>query len=160
VSSLHLIDLVREVWVFVSIRREERGPPASSRSAAGAHAGGEVLPDAVGDQELCVLGPSVKALAEADLLVTERLAGGRGGALLVGRAVADVAVEDDQGGTPLRRAEDRERVLDAIEVVCVAHAEDVPAVPQEAGGDVLREGEARLPFDRDVVVVVDPAEVV
>ena len=29
---------------------------------------------------------------------------------------------------------------------------------EESGGDVLREGEARLPFDRDVVVVVNPAQ--
>ena len=37
---------------------------------------------------------------------------------------------------------------------------DVPAVAHEAGGDVLCEGDARVAFDRDVVVVVDPAEIV
>src|SRR5207244_11491609 len=71
-----------------------------------------------------------------------------------------VAVEDEDRGTPLRVPEGTESLLDAIEVVGVAHPQDVPPVRQESGGDVLREGEARRPFDSDVVVVVDPAEVV
>src|SRR5207245_11471863 len=75
-------------------------------------------------------------------------------------AVADVAVEDDERGAPLRLPEDAERVLDALEVVGVAHAKDVPAVGEKSRGDVLREGKARVALDRDVVVVVDPAQVV
>jgi hypothetical protein len=42
-----------------------------------------VLADAVGDEELRVLGPAVVALGEADLLLAERLAVGFGGVLLV-----------------------------------------------------------------------------
>src|SRR5262245_10778969 len=105
-----------------------------------------------------VLGPAVTALGKADFFFTERLAVGRGGVVLVGGAVADVAVEDDEGRTSLRFPELAERALDAIEVVGVADAQDVPAVPKKSGGDVLREREARLAFDRDVVVVVDPAQ--
>ena len=71
-----------------------------------------------------------------------------------------MGVEDEECGTALRLPEDGEGLLDAIAVVGVADAQDVPAVPHEPGGDVLREGEVRLPFDGDVVVVVDPAEVV
>ena len=63
-------------------------------------------------------------------------------------------------GRPLVSPEDLQSVLDAIDVVGVADAQDVPAVTQEPGGDVLREGDARVAFDGDVVVVVDPAEVV
>ncbi len=37
---------------------------------------------------------------------------------------------------------------------------DVPAVAHEAGGDVVLVGDPGLAVDRDVVVVVDPAEVV
>jgi pyruvate/2-oxoglutarate dehydrogenase complex dihydrolipoamide dehydrogenase (E3) component len=36
----------------------------------------------------------------------------------------------------------------------------VPAIALEAGGDVVRVGDLGAPVDRDVVVVVDPAEVV
>jgi len=119
-----------------------------------------VLADPVGDQELRILRPAVAALGEADFLFTERLSVGRRRVVLVWRAVADVTVEDDERGTPLRLPEDAERVFDAVEVIGVAHAQDIPAVSHESGGDVLREGEARLPLDRDVVVVVDPAHVV
>jgi len=42
-----------------------------------------VLIDALGHEELRVLGPSVAALGKTDLLVAERLAVGFGGVLLV-----------------------------------------------------------------------------
>src|SRR5258705_10421062 len=129
-------------------------------SAARADAGGEMLTDAVGDEEVGLLRPPVAALGEASLLVAERLTVGRGGVVLVRGAVTDVAVQYDERGTPLRLPEDAESLLDAIEIVGVTHSQDVPPVGEEPRGDVLREGEARLSFDRDVVVVVDPAEVV
>src|SRR2546423_1316185 len=70
----------------------------------------------------------------------ERPAVGRGRVVFMRGAVADVAVEDDERGTPPRLPEDAERLLDAIEVVGVAHPQDVPPVRQESGGDILREG--------------------
>src|SRR5262249_21241097 len=72
----------------------------------------------------------------------------------------DVAVEDEEGGPTLRVLEGFQGVLDAIDVVGVAYAEDVPAVAEEAGRDVLGEGDPGVAFDGDVVVVVDPAEVI
>src|SRR5439155_20949484 len=139
VSPLHLIDLARKLRVRRPVRREERRPVASSGSAARTDAGGEVIEDAVGDQELRPFRPAIAALGGGDLLVTERLAVGGGGFLLVRGAVADVAVQDDERGSALRRAEDRERLLDVIEVVGVTHAQYVPPVGQEPGSVVLRE---------------------
>ena len=52
-----------------------------------------------------------------------------------------------------------ERAAEHLAVVGVADARDVPAVADEARGDVLGERQARAALDRDVVVVVDPAEV-
>ena len=43
----------------------------------------EVLVDAVGDEELGVLGPAVDPLGEPDLVLAQRLAVGRAGVLLV-----------------------------------------------------------------------------
>ena len=57
----------------------------------------EALADAVGDEELGVLGPAVGLLGQLDLLLAERFAVGGLGVLLVRRAPADVAVDDDQG---------------------------------------------------------------
>ena len=53
--------------------------------------------------------------------------------LLVRGTVADVAVEDEEGGSALRLPEDLQGVLDAIDVVGVPDPQDVPAVTQEAG---------------------------
>ena len=85
--------------------------------------------------------------------------GGRG-VLLVRGAVADVAVDDDQGRAAALLAEALEGPRDQLDVVGVADPVHVPAVAHEAGGDVVLVGELGVAVDRDVVVVVDPAEVV
>src|SRR5262249_27203471 len=112
VTSLHLLDLGRELRMGGAVRREERRPLASRRGTARPDAGGEVLADAVRDQELRLLRPAVALLGEANLRVTERLAVGRGRVVLVRRPIADVTVEDDQSRPSLRLAEDAELVLD------------------------------------------------
>src|SRR5215469_1990535 len=80
--------------------------------------------------------------------------------LFVWRTVADVAVQHNECRTALRFPKDIERVFDATEVVCIANAQDVPAVPEESCLHVLRECEARAALDRDVIILVDPAEIV
>ena len=111
------------------------------RGAAGADAGREVLADAVGHEELRVLGPAVAPLGEADLLVAERLAVRRARVLLVRRAVGDVAVDDDQRRAIGGALERPERALEHLEVVGVADAGDVPAVADEARRHVVAEGQ-------------------
>ena len=127
---------------------------------ARADPGGEASRHRVGDQELGVLRPAVEALRLAHLLLAERLAVGGGRVLLVRRAVADVAVDDDQRRPVVGRPEGLERPSDLPEVVGVADPGDVPAVGHEPPGDVVVIGDLGAPVDRDVVVVVDPAEVV
>ena len=119
-----------------------------------------MLAHAVGHQELRVLGPTVRALGEPDLFLAERLAVRGGSVLPVGRAVADVAVEDDQRGPAFGAPERTQRVLDEIDVICVADPQHVPVVAHEPGRYVLGKRDLRAAFDRDVVVVVDPAQVV
>ena len=70
---------------------------------------------------------------------------GLGGVLLVWRAVADMAVQDDEGRPALRLLENLQSMLDAIDVVGIAHAQDVPPVAQKAGRDVLGEGDRVFP---------------
>ena len=119
-----------------------------------------MLPDAVGNEKLRVFGPAVASLAETALLLAERLAVRLGGVLLVRRAVADVAVHDEKCGSARRLPEHVQRVLDAVDVIGVTDAQNIPPVPEEPGRDVFREREPRVPLDGDVVVVVEPAEVV
>ena len=66
----------------------------------------------------------------------------------------------DQRRAPLLGAELLERGGDQLGVVGVADPGHVPAVAHEPGGDVVFVGQFGFAVDRDVVVVVDPAEVV
>ncbi len=127
--------------------------------AALADAVGEVLQHAVWDEELGVLGPAVVALRGADLVLAERFAVRSARVLLGGGAPADVTVDDDERGPLVLLLERLEGAGEHLEVVRVADARDVPAIGDEARGDVLGERESRVPLDRDLVVVVDPAEV-
>src|SRR4030095_8278834 len=72
----------------------------------------------------------------------------------------DVGIQNNERGTPLRLPESVESVFDATQVVGVADPQHVPTIRQESCHDVFRERDARAALDRDVVVVVDPAEVV
>ena len=114
----------------------------------------------VGNEELGVLRPAVVALGEPNLLLAQWLAVRRGGILLMRRAIADVAVQNDEGRAILGFVKHVERVLDAIDVIGVAHAQNIPAITEKAGRDVLGKGDARIAFDGDVIVVVNPAEVI
>src|SRR5262249_1560491 len=71
-----------------------------------------------------------------------------------------MAIENDERGTFLRFAKDFESLLDALEVVCVTDTQDVPTVSQKSRLDILGESDARLTLDRNVIVIVDPAEVI
>src|SRR5712672_4397736 len=111
-------------------------------------------------QEFRVLRPSIAALCKTDLFFAERLAVSIGCVLLVWRTVAYMAVKNDEGRPTCRFPEGFEGVLDAVGIVGVANAQDVPSITQEPGRHVLREGNASVAFDGDVIVVVNPAKMV
>ena len=52
-----------------------------------------------------------------------------------------------------------ERALEHLQVVGIAHARDVPAVPEEPRRHVVAERQRRVALDGDLIVVVDPAQV-
>lgn len=60
------------------------------------------------------------------------MSGGR--VLFVRRAVADVAVENDQSGFVLCLPESLERTLDSIYIVSVLDSQNIPAVCEESVG--------------------------
>ena len=124
---------------------------------ANADAGGEVLAHAIRYEELRVLGPTVRAFDEAHLVGAERLAMRSSGVLPVRRPVTDVTVEDDQRRPARGLTEGLQRTLDELDVVRIADAQHVPLVALESRRDVLGKSELGAAFDRDVIVVVDPA---
>src|SRR5262249_41692865 len=142
------------------VRREQFGPTSAGLGAALADAGGEMLAHAIGNEELGVFRPTIIAFGEADFVLAQGLAVRRGGILLVRRAIADVAVEDDEGRAALRLPKHIERVPIPLDVVGAPHAQTFPAVTEEPGGDIFAKGDACVAFDRDMVVVVNPAEII
>src|SRR5262249_9204324 len=70
------------------------------------------------------------------------------------------AIQNDQGWAVLLLPENAQGVTDAIDVVGVANSQHVPPIGQKPACNVLREGDPRAALNGDVVVVVNPAEVV
>ena len=126
-------------------------------SAAPADAILEMLAHAVRHEKLGVFRPAVAALGEAYLLLAERLAVGRAGVVLMRRAIADVAFDDDQGRHVVGAPETLDGLRQPLRVVGVADALHVPAIGEEARRDVVAERQIRMSFDGDAVAVVDPA---
>src|SRR5262249_61742863 len=91
--------------------------------------------------------------------VVDRLYVGGAGVSLRRRTPGDVLLDYYQRRRVARLLEDAERPVEHLQVVGVADARDVPAQAHELGGDVLAEGEVRVPLDGDPVAVVDPAQV-
>ena len=98
----------------------------------------EMLAHAVRHEELGILRPAVAALGQADLLLAERLAVSRAGVLLVRRAVADMAVDDDQGRHIGACFEFLDCLRQAFGVVGIADALHVPAIGEEIAPRRLR----------------------
>ena len=159
VAPLHALTRVGELGISCPVSLEQRHPFAAEFLAAGAEILCEVLVDPVRDEKFRVLRPTVGAFSQFDFFFAQRLAMGAGGVLLVRRAVADMARHDDQAGSVLDAPGDRDRLGDALPVIGVADPLHVPAVCQEPAGHVLAEGESSVALDRDVVAVVDPAQI-
>ncbi len=81
------------------------------------------------------------------------------GVLLVGSAIGDVTVDNDECRTVAYRLESTERLVDRLDVIGVADARNIPTVACEAGSNVFAEGQVGGPFNGDPVAVVDPAQV-
>ena len=71
-----------------------------------------------------------------------------------------MTVENNECGAAFRLPEDPERLFDTIDVVRIADSQDIPSVRNESCLNVFGERNAGVAFDRDVIVVVDPAQVV
>src|ERR1700722_7611615 len=78
----------------------------------------------------------------------------------MGRAVADVAIQNDKSRAASLLFENVQRALDTFDVVGIANPQDTPAISQEARRCVLRKGDIGVPFDGDPIDAIDPAEVV
>src|SRR5262249_7140866 len=71
-----------------------------------------------------------------------------------------MTVEDNKRGAALCLSEYLQRIFDTPNIVGIADPQDVPPIADEPCSDVFSEGDARASFDRDMVVVVDPTQII
>src|SRR5256885_12622452 len=99
---LHAGHLIGKSRRGLCVLRERCFPGGSQLVSALADSGSKMLTDAIGNKEFCIFRPAINALGAANFFLTQRLAVGFLGVLLIGRAIGDVAVNDNERRTVLR----------------------------------------------------------
>src|SRR5207248_4238521 len=148
VAPLHPLALISELRISVAVSLEERQPFRPQLLPAGTEIFREMLVDAFRHEKLRVLRPVIKALGQLDLGLAQRLAMSARGILLMRRAVADMAFDNDQTGPIVDPLGDSDRFGDALAVVGVADPLHMPAIGEKPPGDILAERESGVAFDR------------
>src|SRR5713226_3611348 len=117
----------------------------------------EMLLDALGHQKLGILRPAIITFGQPDLIFAQWFTVGGASILLVRGTVRDMSVDDYQRWTVLRFQETPICLRQHLQIVCIAHASYVPAISKETRSHVFTESQLRMPFNRDSIVVIDPA---
>src|SRR5262245_34815011 len=112
------------------------------------------------NEKLGVSRPAVRLLYKFYLFFAQRLAVRSARILTMRRAIADMTINNYDGRSARRPRGIPKGVLDSIKIVGITHTNHVPSVGKEPTSDIFGERDIGLAFDGDVVVVVDPAEVV
>src|SRR5215510_6175553 len=112
------------------------------------------------NEKLGVSRPAVRLLYKLYLFFAQRLAVRRARILTMRRAIADMTLYDYDGRSRCRPRGSSKGTFDSIEIVGIPDANDVPPVAKEPRSDVFGERDIRLAFDGDVIVIVDPAQVI
>src|SRR5262249_28109890 len=158
--ALHLLDLGRAVGKLGSIRSKEFCPFLPRLRTARSDTSGKVFVDAIRNKKLRIFRPAIGALTQADFIVSKGLAMCRGSVLLVRRTVTYMAVQNDERRAVFRFSKSLESMINPLEVVGVAYTQNVPVVGQKSRLHILRESDARLTLNGDMIVVVNPGEII
>src|SRR5712672_1144396 len=159
-AILNLIEFRGKLGKLLPVLCELLLPLFARFAAPSSNPGLEMLVYPAGNQELGVGRPTVSLLHQLDLVFAERLAVRGTGILPMRRTIADMTIDDYDRGSARRPCGIPQRALDAIQIVGIPDTNDVPSIRQESPGDVFGERDIGLAFDGDVIVVVDPAEVI
>ena len=124
-----------------------------------ANAISKLFQHAVWNQEVSVFRPAIRLFSKAHFIFTQGFAVRSIRVLLMGCAIADMAVHDDDRGPVFGGQEFAERFRKRAEIIRIAYVDHVPAVPSEAHRNIFAEGPVRGTIQRDLVRVVDPAQI-
>ena len=111
-----------------------------------------------GTRNCASCGPAIEPLGVSDLVLAQRFAMRFGRVLLVRRAIADMALDDDQRGPAAFPRGEIEGAQHFLLLIGVAHMQHVPAIAEEPRRHVLGKGDLGVALDRHAVGIVDPAE--
>src|SRR5436305_2062915 len=129
--------MVGQLRILFLILLELCMPCSASFATALSHSRFEMLHHAVGNVEFRVFRPAVVFLGELDLGIAERFAVSAACVLLVGGAVSDVAVDDDQSRAVRCLLGGIEGALQHLEIIGIANSAYVPAIAHESRGYVF-----------------------
>src|SRR5262252_10576824 len=71
-----------------------------------------------------------------------------------------MTVENNECGSAARLSKDLERLFDSTDVVRIADSQNIPSIGDESCLNVFGERDARIAFNCDVIVVVNPTQIV
>src|SRR5262245_33773237 len=99
-----------------------------------------MIVDSLRHVELLVFRPAIVSFGKPDLFFAEGFAVGAARVLLVRRAISDMAVHDNQRRAILRALKVPESTGQHVEIVCITHSRDVPAVTDKTSSHIFGEG--------------------
>ena len=83
-----------------------------------------------------------------------------GSILSVRRAIANMSVQNEERGPAFCLPKNVEGMFNSSNVIGVTNPENIPPVSRKARRNIFGKGDACISFDRDVIVIVNPAEVI
>src|SRR6202007_2080350 len=138
-SLLKLIELRSKFGELFPVLRKLFFPRLARFATSPPNSGLEVLIHSVGHEKLGVSRPAIRLLYELDLIFAERVAVRSACILTMRRTIADMTIDDYYRWSARRGRGIPQCVLDAIQIVGIPYAKDVPSVRQKASGHILGE---------------------
>src|SRR5439155_3207522 len=158
-AMLHPVDLVSKFGESLRVGVEQFFPSVAKLAAAFPDSLLKVFADSVRYQKLGILRPAIEFLYQPHFLFPKRLAMSFIRILFVRRAVADMAIHNDQRGPVFGLQKIDAGIRKRVEIVSVVYASDVPAIPEKPFTDVFCERNVSRTIERHTIVVVDPAQI-
>src|SRR5215475_11692770 len=153
-ATLHPIDLIRELRKLFSVIRKKLVPLSAQLAPAFSHSFAKVFLNPFRHQELGIFGPAIVLFRETYFVLAEWLAMRLAAVMLVGRPIADMAVDYDQCRAVSCIQESFVSTTQHVQIIGIADAGDIPPVPYETSHHVFTERPRGGTVERDLIVVV------
>src|ERR1700674_696769 len=158
-APLHFIQMQRQFRVLAGVLAKHFLPVLTQLCTALADSILEVFSYPIGNVELRIFRPAIIPLGQADFIFAKWLAMSGTRVLLVGSAVGNVAVDNNQSRPIIGVQESLKGARQHGLIIRVSYTSHLPPVAEAAGRYILAEGQLSVAFDRGPIVVITPAEI-